>query len=401
MRAWLVGLLSVSKTIAIIGFSCLSAVAKDIPVSPGKSIQSLLLSGQIMAGDRLILQDGDYGSLTISQIAFNHPVIIEAANPGGARFEYIHIEDSKNLTLRHLSVWPTRPKHNYGVLVWAKKDTSSIRIEGLDIRAQADADQTYAVWTVENWTVEWAVNGVRLDGSSSSVVKSRIIGVHFAITTSGSNARIFDNEVAGFAGDGIRALGNHSEVVGNKVKDCVKVNDNHSDGFQSWAPRGALVAKSEAHGLILRDNVILEWSEPPVSPLRCVLQGVGMFDGPYRDVEIHNNIISVNAYHGIALYGAQDSRVTRNTVVSSDGNPGSHPWIIVRESKDGLIKPLNIAVFGNIAMRFKGATGNRLDNIVAVSPNRYLIDPAHQNFAPRPEGPIAGRPFGADIQKLD
>ena len=379
-----------------------SATARDINVSPGESLQALLRGGEVAAGDSLVLQDGNYGPLSLHNVRFSAPVELRAATPNGAIFERIFINGSSNLVLRGFGVWPAQPGHGHKELVLVNKHSEDIRLVDLDIRGSRSAPDRYMdAESQQEWRDEgWGVNGVRLYGPRSSLIGSRITGVNFAITATKTHAEIRDNLVRGFSGDGIRALGNHARVIGNRVQDCVKINDNHDDGFQSWAPKDK--AKDgqtrEVRDLVLRDNVIIEWTGPPDAPLRCTLQGIGMFDGPYREVEIHNNVIAVSAYHGIALYGGQNSRISRNTVVTPDGRTGGHPWIYARESKNGQVKPLDVVVSGNIAMSFKGVTGKTGDNLVVKHPARYLRDPANQDFAPRPDGPLADAPVGADIR---
>ena len=39
------------------------------------------------------------------------------------------------------------------------------------------------------------------------------------------------------------------------------------------------------------------------------MQGISVFDGKWSNIEILNNYIRTDAWHGIALYGARDSRI--------------------------------------------------------------------------------------------
>ncbi len=370
-----------------------AASARDIPVAPGDAIPQILRDAA--PGDRLVLQNGSYGALKLYKKRFDHTVEIVAANPGRAVFREINILSSRNLTLRGLAVWPDQPDHDTRVLVQVDKASADIRLEGLDLRGNETAPETYMRWSKQDWASTWKVSGVMLDGPRSALIGSRLAGVAFGVTATADHAEIRDNLITGFSGDAMRAIGNHARVTGNRVQDCVKVNDNHDDGFQSWAPKDKKGKRQPLRDLVLRNNVIVEWTGPRDAPLRCTLQGIGMFDGPYMGVEVDNNIVAVSAYHGISLYGAQGAHVIRNTVVTTFGTPGKSPWIMVRESKDGGIKPLGAVILGNVAMGYKGMKVSQRDNVVARYPARLFRDIAGQDYRPSPDGQIGNRPFGA------
>jgi hypothetical protein len=105
--------------------------------------------------------------------------------------------------------------------------------------------------------------------------------------------------------------------------------------------------------MTVENNTFIEWNSPVVNPLRCALQGIGFFDGPYQDLIIRNNVISTAQYHGISVYGGINVKILNNTVVNNNGIEGSTPWIGVWNNKDGT-PPQNVLVANNLAMSVGG-----------------------------------------------
>lgn len=126
------------------------------------------------------------------------------------------------------------------------------------------------------------------------------------------------------------------------MKNCYAVNANHDDGFQSWAING-----DPPERVVLRGNTIINY-EDPGQPFRGSLQGIGLFDGPYVDWVIENNVVIVDHWHGISVYNGFNCRVMNNTVVDINSTSPGPPWIMVRDHKDGTHSE-NCIVRNNIA----------------------------------------------------
>ncbi len=68
------------------------------------------------------------------------------------------------------------------------------------------------------------------------------------------------------------------------------------------------------------------------------MQGIGFFDGPYFDCVIEINVVIVEHFHGIALFGANNCRIVNNTVLPYQGTfsyIAGPPWIQILSSKQG------------------------------------------------------------------
>ena len=345
--------------------SKISATANGSQASPWGSIGSALKV--IKGGDTLLLMDGLHGGIKVYNITFDAPVTIRSMNGQKARVEWILMQGTaRNFVFRDLSIWPSNlDAVERRVLIETNDTVSDVTFDNLDIRSGLDASG-YPSWTAAEWNRR-DLNAVVARGPRSSVINSKITGINFGIQTTGDSSLIANNSVLGFFGDGLRALGQKSIVRNNTVSDCVQANTNHVDGFQSWQ------RTVPVDGLVLDGNKIFEWSNIKSSPLRCKLQGIGLFDGFYDNLVIQNNVVSTSHYHGISVYGARNAKILNNTVVSASGNPSKYPWLALYPHKNGT-PSTKVTIANNIAMSFKG-TSNAANGVVSAS-NTVITYPA-------------------------
>lgn len=331
---------------------CGTVNASDFHQDPGgdwRALQAALAAGQVGAGDTVVLEKGDHGILSLIGLHFKPVLTFRGAK--GAHVQAIMVKDASGLVVRDLDVWPTAAL-DQKALVLSHSNTRDILFSGLDVRSKADAPRTYLDWTLAQWLSLGGIGGVRIEGANNAVLDSQVTATGFAITALGPAARIERNHIRGFMGDGMRALADGAIVRGNTVENCIKVDDNHDDGFQAWAPRDG---SGPLRGLRIEDNRILEWRGPNAHPLRCRLQGIGLFDGPYRDLTIANNLVLVTGYHGISLYGGHNSRIVNNTVLHPGPTTQDFPWIKLQDAKTGEKASGNVLA-NNLAARFSITT---------------------------------------------
>lgn len=365
--------------------------------APWPSVAAAMASGRPGSGDRLLLAPGPHGPLTVSGGKFSPPLEIRSAPGGLAHLEQIRVKNSSGLVFSGLQVWPVRPESikGRGAVVMAERDSSRIRFENLDVRGGPDG-LNYYDWTAQDWLKTWRTRGVVLAGSDLTLTGSTITAVTIGVGAGGDRAQVIGNEIRGFSKDGMRGFGENSLFKGNVVRDCVKVDANHDDGFQSWTAPPGQAGPSEIRGITIDSNMILEWTGPANHPLRCALQGIGLFDGPYRDWTIQNNLIVVSAPHGINIAAGDGMRVLFNTVVHADGVDGRKPWIRQSGGKKGLPSGQNIFI-GNVATALRlGKTGTQWNrfNATARQVQRLFEDPARLDYRPRRGSPLldAGDP---------
>ncbi|MEC9431880.1 MAG: right-handed parallel beta-helix repeat-containing protein [Pseudomonadota bacterium] len=363
---------------------------------PFASVQAAFDGGGVaQEGGRILLLPGEHGDLRLDTARARATVEIAPAEAGAVHVQSIYVERGENLDIHGLQVWPTRPRAD-GVpssLVTTRARSRDVTLRDLDVRARPDAEN-YLAWSLEDWRAA-PRNGAQLRGRDIALLDSRFTATHFAIATLGERARVEGNVIAGFSGDAMRGLGDGSVFRGNRVSDCIKFNDNHDDGFQSWSrgDKGAS-GKGVVRDVVVESNVIREWTGPKDHPLRCHLQGIGLFDGIYQNWTIRNNVVEVSAYHGIAVYGGVDVTIVNNTVVRSDGGTGKFPWVKLTPHKDGRPSTGGV-VANNLAMRFDIKTDPAHPAVVERNaqtpyPNLALRSPGEGDFRPEAGGPAFG-----------
>ena len=347
---------------------------------PFASVEAAFASGKVKGGDTLLLKDGAYGAVTISaNAAFDVPVTIMSQNAKAAQFDSILLaQTTRKLILKNLSVWPRDPAISSAYLVRAYTTVSDITVDGLDIRSEVGANE-FMQWDAAKWNAR-KFSGVMLQGTRSLVTRSRLTGIYHGIMV-GDDSQIINNVINGFNGDGMRAF-IRSTVRGNRVSNCVVTDDNHDDGFQSFSGATWTVT-----GLVLDSNVIVEWTGAADHPLRCTLQGIGLFDGPYDNLTIVNNLVSTTHSHGISVYGARGAQIINNTVVNNRGSTDLRPFIAVYSRKDGT-PPTDVLIANNLAMSMEGGASaeNRVEfrnNSVIGTPSLKFQNPAAFDYRPK------------------
>lgn len=352
-------------------------VATGEAARPYPSVAAALARRGVAPGDVIRVASGWRGELTIGGLDVGGWVSVAPAKGADGRVDRITVRDSRKVRVRGFRVWAStdasaRAARAKRLALVRALDSDDIVFEALQVRTLERA-KDYRLWTKQEW-LELAQNGVLLRGGVRNTVQdSEIIGTHFGITAFDAYARIEGNRISGFSGDAMRALGDFSTIRRNHISDCFQVDGNHADAFQSWSlgPDGK-VARGTVTGGLVEANTIIEWAGGPRRPFTCVLQGIGMFNGWYRDWTIQNNLVVVSAWHGINVSGAIGVQVLNNTAVHPTKRTGSAPWVRVAAHRDTRPSQNNV-VANNIAMHFD-TTG--AESGLIFKRNRKIGDPA-------------------------
>ena len=270
----------------------------------------------------IIELNGAFGAVTLDGYRPEGAVTIRAAKPGAAHFESLLLSGCANLGFHGLSFWPLGPvpeSRAKPYLVTAYPDSTGIEIDDCMFRGRADSDN-HARWSQADWTAA-KIGAVLLRGERSVIRNSAAIGVYFGYGVSGRNSEIFGNLVFGFAGDGLRVTDDNCVAIGNRVTDAMQIDENHSDGFQAFKVKALL------NGLVVKDNVFLEWTVRPDNPLRAKMQGISLHNGPYANVVVRDNVVETSTANGIRLNAVKDVEVVGNRVRNANGPNKRHPWI--------------------------------------------------------------------------
>lgn len=343
MRGWIGMLLLCGLALGLSGFPG-PTTARDVHVAPGAdaagadgdparpfpSVADAFAAG-IAPGDRLLLAAGDYGAVRIAGVAAAPPVRVEPAPDAAAppRLASLTIADAAGVEVAGLLV-EGGSGGPHAALVTVEADARDILLDGLTVRSGAGHEG----WSVAQWR-ELARAGVEIDGARVELRESRIGGVRNGIIARGPDVRVIGNLVDGFSGDGLRGLGDGGLFEGNGVQNCVKVDGNHDDGFQSWSrgPDGKPGA-GVVRGVTVRGNAFRSYAAAP-GPLTCQLMGISLFDGMYQDWLIEGNVVEVDALNGIVVLGGENVRVIGNLVRNRTPGADRIPQITVAAHKDG------------------------------------------------------------------
>jgi parallel beta-helix repeat protein len=339
------------------------------PYEEGADMITVNGGAHIQGGDTLILRSGYHGEIYLRS-ACNERFITIKAQAG-------HTPTVSRVTFLAASRWrlngvtitqEAAPVYERSTLVSVASGnwhgpTDHIIVENCDIYSINDASS----WSAEQWDT-LSCNGIGCTGEESRFLNNTLRNCNFAISIDGKRNLVRGNRVINFAGDGMRGNGHDLVFEYNTVKNCYAVNLNHDDGFQSFSVNGA----PPWERVVLRGNIIIN-RDDPAQPLQGSLQGIGCFDGFYIDWIIENNVVVVDHWHGISLYGALNCRVMNNTVI----NPYSDrdTWILINPHKDG--RPsADCLVRNNITENIIITTGASEDHNYILERNFNLFENA-------------------------
>jgi hypothetical protein len=127
----------------------------------------------------------------------------------------------------------------------------------------------------------------------------------------------------------------------NIIKNCyVSAKDgdpNHDDGIQCFLfNKGTGLMKN----VNLSHNIVIAHEDPHQKWMND-LQGIDGFDGPLQNFVFNENVVNVDAFHGVSIFDGQDCHIERNVVWSQPGYEHK-AWIMLGSkqnvSKDNVVK---------------------------------------------------------------
>ncbi|MEM9586137.1 MAG: right-handed parallel beta-helix repeat-containing protein [Planctomycetota bacterium] len=205
-----------------------------------------------------------------------------------------------------------------------------------------------SAWSAQQWS-ERAGDGIRVRSGKNV----KLIGNHLKSVADGINVYkpathviVRGNTIENFCMDGLRALGDHGLFEENVVKNAHIINDNHCDMLQSWSTgRNGKPGTGVITGVVVRGNRFISHTDPGQPHLRrgrSGVQGIGMFNGVFKDFVIENNLVVADHFHGITVYGANNVRIENNTVIDFDQQFPGPPWIVIKNAQANCVIRRNI-----------------------------------------------------------
>jgi hypothetical protein len=307
------------------------------------------LSGAV-GGDRIVLADGNYGKVYVTNRAFASAVTIEAATPGtGAHLDGLFVAGTKNLNVVGLDIGRAL---NAGEPTYTQlssiSNSTNIKLSGVTIHGSLDGNPG-------NDGAGLTVTGVTGFSVSGSHFEELYRGI---VLQKSTNSAIHDNEITMMRSDGIISVANDGlSIEGNHIGEFRPAIGDHADAIQFWNT-GQTRGQSN---ITIKDNVIYQSFTSDVAGTG--MQGIFISDPltyGYKNVLIQNNLLYCNdLYNGIFLNGASGAQIIDNTVVSK-ANDGKNFWInlmnsdhvsLVHNISDKIIVASNVTDFtqdGNV-----------------------------------------------------
>ncbi len=342
--------------------------------APWSTLHDVFAAGKTFnAGDVIYLRTGNHG-FAVVEGANNGDVIIrpeEGQSPYLERIRFgnnnaVHwVLDGVEIISENEDSYPEN-------LIDLYPGSSFITIKNCRIHSIEDASN----WTRDNWR-DQANTGIRSQGHDHLIQDNEIKNIYLGVSIESPHTMFKGNTIQRFTIDGIRALASFCTYIENKIMDAIVVYDNsenHYDGFQSYTC--CPVGSDTLFDVIVKRNIIIQTTDADRDFLGT-MQGMGCFDGMYVNWEIENNLVLVDHWHGISLYGAIDCKIINNTVIDPDGVLGIGPsWIKIATHKmDGTVNNGALST-GNVIRNNLVNQLSNADNIGEVDHNELLGDNA-------------------------
>lgn len=217
-------------------------------------------------------------------------------------------------------------------------------------------------WTRDDWRNR-CNNGIhtRAKLNSNYIIENNLIkNTAFALSISSSNTIVRGNTIEYFTNDANRILGSDILYENNKTADLIKVMtvvENHDDLMQGFTTKSGGEGVDTLKNVIVRKNIFITCTDT-TRAFRGTTQGLGMFDGPFYNWTVENNIVLVDHWHGISFYGGINCKIINNTVLDpypytpynsyDDNSTTTGPaWIFVGQ-KSTTIPSINNIVQNNL-----------------------------------------------------
>lgn len=308
-------------------------------------------------GDVISLMTGDYGELKIAGANQGRFITITAASGQTPKFTRVYVKGSHwRLTGLTVSSFSNDGFYPNGTAIRKPLvtigDSDNVIFEHNIVQSQAGRYDWQPV--VPRIASPTAVSqGISATQSSCvSIVDNRIANIWDGIAIGGDQAGnhgkyslVSGNAIDNFAGDGIDHFGSHIRIENNRITNGHGVCNNicvHNDGIQgwNWNNRTDLLNTD----VIINNNEIVVRADPNLVLPADAFQGITIFNGNWDGVQIINNAIIANAYHGITVFGARNVSIMNNTVAPADPKRGT--WITYSPGKD-----LQQASFNKVVIR--------------------------------------------------
>lgn len=296
----------------------------------------------VKSGDTMYLRSGYHGEIW-ERGAYNDEFITITAEDGHTPvLKRIFLSAASKWHLKGLTVTPSAaPEYERVTLITAESHgwhgpSSEFIIENCSLYSVEDISS----WTADDWN-SLACSGIRMYAPDSIIRNNNLHNVNFGMVIGRDRILVEKNKIINLSGDGIVGGADFLTFQYNTIKNFFKVNENHDDGIQFH--RGTNTDRIPMKNIILRGNIIVDNDDTQNNPLIGSPQGIGCFDnGMYENWVVENNVVVVNHWHGISVYGAINCRIVNNTVLNVHGDRAT--WISLGNNPRDTVVRNNFAV---------------------------------------------------------
>jgi parallel beta-helix repeat protein len=334
-------------------------------------LQDVFSAGKaFLPGDTIYLMSGNHGYPVISAINTGDVVITGYKNSSPV-LNCIDFNGASHWILENVKVFNPASPPKAPILehpVYPLSDNTLLRIMNKSSYITLSNCYVFSIensspWTSDDWNYR-AWNGVVVEGTCNNTTLKgcHVKNTNFALELSGSNyTTVVNTMVENFCGDGI-IPGNNNIIEYNTFRDSYKTNGNHCDLVQGFS----------VTNLVFRGNKMIGRT-PAHSSIATDCQGIGFFDGTFKNCLIENNLISVETYHGITIYNAINCIVINNTLIDM-ASGGLVPWMNITGSGN--------IIRNNISSSMNTIEGTADHNIVVLRSKyiNYFVDPDNQDY---------------------
>lgn len=258
-------------------------------------------------GDKILLADGDYGSLALKTKAAG--VSISAINPLGAKFDDIVLSGATNLAFDGIAL--------KGVFkAWG--DSANIAI--------TNSKALYYYFR--------EVDGVTVTGSEASD------GKYGLLLRNTKDFVVTDNYFHTVTEDVVRIIGDSNGLFqNNMVMDTVAGRPTHPDLLQIYAYDGIT-----PHDITIRGNYFYD----DTTTGSVTAQGIFIALGEFSNILVEQNLVATPHANSIYVSGGQENVVIRNNTLIS-GEKGDGGGIIRLAKGTAGLSNEGVEVYGNVA----------------------------------------------------
>ncbi|MDB5237567.1 MAG: putative glucanase [Parcubacteria group bacterium] len=363
---------------------------------PYKSFDLAVSAKKILPGDHVVLRPGSYTIKVKSGTQFaNASRWTWIDFQPGATTPTMSITSAAKLIITGAEVPITTG-------IWMSMNNDLV-IANANIYGMKDSSG----WDVAAWKA--APSGINIADSKcvallDSTFKNLRAGIGIQSVNMGKTAPanstktlIQGNTIQNFSADGMNANGSDIIVRNNHILDeyvsQAEGDGNHDDGLQIFGLGGQVF-----------DNIDIEdnWFQDTTNPSRPYIggmDGIALFDGLVTHAQVRRNVVITSVWHGISLYGAQDSVIDHNTVLNYTNNK-RNVWIMVPKAKSAAWAPTGTVVSNNVGVSVYGDAAATFTNNIQTSATTTAFttfDPAgnHYDLTPKPGGILDGKNVGA------